>query len=103
MLPASAPAGLTGQVYATVHETDPSTGRFRVLGVVPVRIDGVAAGATLQVTCTKLDALIASSNGARSSNATAQPSAADDLAYVDQALADRPRLFSVLRAPVLAR
>lgn len=103
VLPASPPAGLTGQVYATVHETDPSTGRFRVLGVVPVRIDGVAAGATLQVTCTKLDALIASSNGARSSNATAQPSAADDLAYVDQALVDRPRLFPVLRAPVLAR
>ena len=82
-LPASAPAGLTGQVYATVHETDPGTGRLRVLGVVPVRIDGVAAGATLQVTCTKLDGVIASSNGVRSSNATAQPSAADDLAYVD--------------------
>lgn len=102
-LPTSPPAGLTGQVYATVHETDPNTGRFRVLGVVPVRIDGVAAGATLQITCTKLDALIASSSGARSSNATAQPSAADDLVYVDQALADRPRLYPVLQAPVLAR
>ena len=102
-LPASPPAGLTGQVYATVHETDPGTGRLRVLGMVPVRIDGVAVGATLQVTCTKLDGVIASSNGVRSSNATAQPSAADDLAYVDRALVDRPRLFPVLQAPVLAR
>lgn len=102
-LPTSPPAGLTGQVYATVHETDPLTGRLRVLGIVPVQIDGVAVGATLQITCTKLGALIASSDGVRSSNATAQPSAADDLAYVDQALEDRPRLYPVLQAPVLAR